>query len=224
MDAYQNLPNGGLERSGLEGTREKQEDYGGGVVTPTNPPDLNWIAKGMTNPGYIYCSSALHSEARDLNQVTNSAFIRTRYEWSEPSCPPRDKYRGDYERDPMYMVSHGRCSAAAASLQDKAATSNSLPGGCAGTERAQRTDKYRGDYERCATYEYPSKLSTSCDQLPRSRDHSASSVFGRDLDSVRGGKYSGDYERCPVYVKHLLKTQSVSPDSYRDCVQEGSIQ
>lgn len=253
LSIYRTLQEGEMDSRGIVRMGEvKDQGEGVATVVPVSPSNLNWVGHlqaGIANPGYVYHSTPTRDQVEESQQIADSAFIRTRYEWGEPNTPstltslPTDKYRGDYERDPSYMAHVRLC--ATASLPDNTVSNGlPLPRGRAATEHAQmRTDKYRGDYERCETYVFSplspmampttptssttstgEKASTSSDQPTMSCDQPTTSCAERTREFVGGGKYRGDYERSPVYMQHLLKTQSVSCDSCRGYVQDISTQ
>lgn len=129
------------------------------------------------------------------------------------------KYRGDYERDPMYM----RQLAAKQLLTYQIPPPNEIlrwrddvdsstcTQGFGSSE--VRTDKYRGNYERCETYILP-PLKPAVRMNGEMEDGDASGHASSRCRDVLVSKYAGNYERDPIYMHNLLQTSLTDTSSH----------
>ena len=228
LDIYRTLREGGQD-VGEAGSEQDEEG-----VEKATPPSVTWASPlhaGVCNPSYSL-SFQPHVQECDIAgpDIADSAYVRSRYEWNEPAVDmatgrdqeARDKYRGNYERDPLYMARQKH------TYTNYVPENSALPCVSPQTAHAQteRTDKYRGNYERSETYVFPPVTASSATPLsvtPRSHDQShsqQSELFDGVLQAGIGtGKYRGSYERSHIYVQHLLKTEVSLPSNHTEHVQ-----
>ena len=215
LNIYRTLRDG-ADYPGTDGGSEE------GATPTSSGMQSSPFSGGVCNPVYVSSPHmAPDGQETAVLEEGDSAYVRSRYEWSEPSSlvegvscdrelaeAGHSRYRGDYERDPLYMAHHGKTYI------------NQVPGEGGKSSPpvvCGRSDKYRGDYERSDDYTFPPASShapqaLSCDppglslDSPEIQDSCVQAGIGT-------GRYRGNYERSQAYVQHLLKTEVLLPSS-----------
>ncbi len=231
---------GGAEESCECGS--EQDDERAEKTTPTSVTWAGPLRVGVRNPTYTPSSPNFTGEPQDAAELgfADSAYVRSRYEWSEPDSlvessstdggqypGERDnKYKGDYERDPLYMSS--RQQRRTPTYVNQSHTCTNTPSSSAHQQQQPahpRADKYRGDYERSDTYIFPpnTPIASASPSITTPTNADFPSTLSSPVDNSDGslqagigsGKYRGNYERSNLYVQNLLKTEIPSAKNSR---------